>query len=105
MTLFKDIFQEVYELTYKASSKAQESTMNTSLSTTWSRRLSNLRWFRLRDQNYDGDVQSNTLAQGSGSLGMMTSELITPDGGIIEVEAAHGNLFCIYRLSVLTLIN
>lgn len=41
-------------------------------------------------KNYDGDVQSDILAQGFGSLGMMTSELITPDGGIIESEAAHG---------------
>ena len=42
-------------------------------------------------KNYDGDVQSDILAQGFGSLGMMTSELITPDGQIIESEAAHGN--------------
>lgn len=41
-------------------------------------------------KNYDGDVQSDILAQGFGSLGMMTSELITPDGQIIESEAAHG---------------
>jgi isocitrate dehydrogenase len=53
-------------------------------------------------KNYDGDVQSDILAQGSGSLGMMTSELITPYGGIIEAEAARGNLFCILPFSVLT---
>ena len=48
-------------------------------------------------KNYDGDVQSDILAQGFGSLGMMTSELLTPDGGIIESEAAHGrSLFFIY---------
>jgi NADP-dependent isocitrate dehydrogenase len=41
-------------------------------------------------KNYDGDVQSDILAQGFGSLGMMTSELLTPDGAIIESEAAHG---------------
>jgi isocitrate dehydrogenase len=41
-------------------------------------------------KNYDGDVQSDILAQGFGSLGMMTSELLTPDGKIIESEAAHG---------------
>jgi isocitrate dehydrogenase len=41
-------------------------------------------------KNYDGDVQSDILAQGFGSLGMMTSELITPDGQVIESEAAHG---------------
>jgi len=43
-------------------------------------------------KNYDGDVQSDILAQGFGSLGMMTSELITPDGQVIESEAAHGEL-------------
>jgi isocitrate dehydrogenase len=48
-------------------------------------------------KNYDGDVQSDILAQGFGSLGMMTSELLTPDGGIIKSEAAHGlSLFCFY---------
>ena len=41
-------------------------------------------------KNYDGDVQSDILAQGFGSLGMMTSELITPDGDVVESEAAHG---------------
>ena len=45
-------------------------------------------------KNYDGDVQSDILAQGFGSLGMMTSELLTPDGAIIESEAAHG--LCLY---------
>jgi Isocitrate/isopropylmalate dehydrogenase len=44
-------------------------------------------------KNYDGDVQSDILAQGFGSLGMMTSELVTPDGKTIESEAAHGNTF------------
>ena len=59
-------------------------------------------------KNYDGDVQSDILAQGFGSLGMMTSELITPDGMIIESEAAHGknvfNLpshFCSHAIFVL----
>ena len=46
--------------------------------------------FVLACKNYDGDVQSDILAQGFGSLGMMTSELITPDGTTIEAEAAHG---------------
>lgn len=44
-------------------------------------------------KNYDGDVQSDILAQGFGSLGMMTSELLTPDGLVIESEAAHGTAF------------
>ena len=41
-------------------------------------------------KNYDGDVQSDTVAQGFGSLGLMTSVLVTPDGGTMEIEAAHG---------------
>ncbi len=48
-------------------------------------------------KNYDGDVQSDILAQGFGSLGMMTSELLTPDGDIIESEAAHGTVTRHYR--------
>ena len=50
-------------------------------------------------KNYDGDVQSDILAQGFGSLGMMTSELLTPDGSIIESEAAHGlsSFFCLFH--------
>ena len=48
-------------------------------------------------KNYDGDVQSDILAQGFGSLGMMTSELLTPDGEIIESEAAHGTVTRHYR--------
>jgi isocitrate dehydrogenase len=49
-------------------------------------------------KNYDGDVQSDILAQGFGSLGMMTSELLTPDGAIIESEAAHGlSLFFVFH--------
>src|SRR5258708_4172243 len=54
-------------------------------------------------KNYDGDVQSDILAQGFGSLGMMTSELLTPDGKIIESEAAHGKCFTIHIHSKLTL--
>jgi isocitrate dehydrogenase len=48
-------------------------------------------------KNYDGDVQSDILAQGFGSLGMMTSELITPDGEVVEAEAAHGTVTRHYR--------
>ena len=43
-------------------------------------------------QNYDGDVQSDTMAQGYGSLGLMTSTLLTPDGKVMEAEAAHGTV-------------
>ena len=48
-------------------------------------------------KNYDGDVQSDTVAQGFGSLGLMTSVLMTPDGGIMEAEAAHGTVTRHYR--------
>lgn len=50
-------------------------------------------------KNYDGDVQSDILAQGFGSLGMMTSELVTPDGKTIESEAAHGKFSLLFMLS------
>jgi len=49
------------------------------------------------DKNYDGDVQSDTVAQGFGSLGLMTSQLMTPDGKIVEAEAAHGTVTRHYR--------
>src|SRR5690606_9871296 len=49
-------------------------------------------------KNYDGDVQSDTVAQGFGSLGLMTSVLLTPDGGTVEAEAAHGTVTRHYRL-------
>ena len=48
-------------------------------------------------KNYDGDVQSDTVAQGFGSLGLMTSQLMTPDGKIVEAEAAHGTVTRHYR--------
>ena len=48
-------------------------------------------------KNYDGDVQSDTAAQGFGSLGLMTSVLMTPDGGVVELEAAHGTVTRHYR--------
>ena len=54
-------------------------------------------------KNYDGDVQSDILAQGFGSLGMMTSELLTPDGSIIESEAAHGLSLLFFFPTLLTL--
>ena len=88
---FKDIFEEVYQNEFKA--KYAEAGI------TYEHRLiddmvaSALKWngnFVWACKNYDGDVQSDTVAQGFGSLGLMTSTLITPDGKVMEAEAAHG---------------
>src|SRR3984885_7848752 len=93
---FKDIFQEVYELTYKSQFESAGIYYELRLIDDMvTQAIKSSGGFVCAIKNYDGDVQSDILAQGSGSLGMMTSELITPDGGIIEVEAAHGNLFCV----------
>jgi isocitrate dehydrogenase len=90
---FKDIFQEIYENEFKG--KFAEAKI------TYEHRLiddmvaSALKWhgnFIWACKNYDGDVQSDTVAQGFGSLGLMTSVLITPDGKILEAEAAHGTV-------------
>jgi isocitrate dehydrogenase len=95
---FKDIFEEIYNKEYKA--KFQE------LGITYEHRLiddmvaSALKWhgnFVWACKNYDGDVQSDTVAQGFGSLGLMTSTLITPDGKTMEAEAAHGTVTRHYR--------
>jgi isocitrate dehydrogenase len=90
---FKDIFEEIFNKQYKA--KFQE------LGITYEHRLiddmvaSALKWhgnFVWACKNYDGDVQSDTVAQGFGSLGLMTSTLVTPDGKTMEAEAAHGTV-------------
>ncbi|MBP9690397.1 MAG: NADP-dependent isocitrate dehydrogenase, partial [Bacteroidia bacterium] len=90
---FKDIFEEIYQADYKA--KFVEAGI------TYEHRLiddmvaSALKWhgnFVWACKNYDGDVQSDTVAQGFGSLGLMTSVLITPDGKTMEAEAAHGTV-------------
>jgi isocitrate dehydrogenase len=95
---FKDIFQEVFDEHYKA--KFDE------LKTWYEHRLiddmvaSSLKWsggYVWACKNYDGDVQSDTVAQGFGSLGLMTSVLMTPDGKIVEAEAAHGTVTRHYR--------
>ena len=95
---FKDIFQDIYEKNYKA--KMDE------LGIVYEHRLiddmvaSALKWsgsFVWACKNYDGDVQSDTVAQGFGSLGLMTSVLITPDGNTMEAEAAHGTVTRHYR--------
>ena len=90
---FKDIFEEVYQKNWKAKFDAA--------GITYEHRLiddmvaSALKWngnFVWACKNYDGDVQSDTVAQGFGSLGLMTSTLITPDGKVMEAEAAHGTV-------------
>ena len=95
---FKDIFQEVYENEFKAKYEAA--------GITYEHRLiddmvaSALKWnggFVWACKNYDGDVQSDTVAQGFGSLGLMSSVLVTPDGKTVEAEAAHGTVTRHYR--------
>ena len=95
---FKDIFQEVFDKEFKKDFDAA--------GITYEHRLiddmvaSALKWnggFVWACKNYDGDVQSDTVAQGFGSLGLMTSVLITPDGNIMESEAAHGTVTRHYR--------
>jgi isocitrate dehydrogenase len=96
---FKDIFQEIYENEFK------EKFIKNRI--TYEHRLiddmvaSALKWhgnFIWACKNYDGDVQSDIVAQGFGSLGLMTSVLVTPDGKTIESEAAHGTVTRHYRL-------
>jgi isocitrate dehydrogenase len=95
---FKDIFQEVYDKEFKAEFEKKK--------ITYEHRLiddmvaSALKWsggYVWACKNYDGDVQSDTVAQGYGSLGLMTSVLLTPDGKIVESEAAHGTVTRHYR--------
>ena len=96
---FKDIFQAVYEKEFKAKYEAAK--------LTYEHRLiddmvaSAMKWeggFVWACKNYDGDVQSDSIAQGFGSLGLMTSVLLTPDGKVVETEAAHGTVTRHYRL-------
>lgn len=96
---FKDIFQDIYEKEFKAKYEAAH--------ITYEHRLiddmvaSALKWngnFVWACKNYDGDVQSDTVAQGFGSLGLMTSVLVTPDGKTMESEAAHGTVTRHYRM-------
>jgi isocitrate dehydrogenase len=95
---FKDIFEEIYQAEFKADFDAA--------SITYEHRLiddmvaSALKWeggYVWACKNYDGDVQSDTVAQGFGSLGLMTSVLMTPDGKTVEAEAAHGTVTRHYR--------
>jgi isocitrate dehydrogenase len=95
---FKDLFQEIFEAEFKERFDAA--------GLTYEHRLiddmvaSALKWeggYVWATKNYDGDVQSDTVAQGFGSLGLMTSVLTTPDGKIVEAEAAHGTVTRHYR--------
>jgi len=95
---FKDIFEEIYNTEFKTAFEAK--------GITYEHRLiddmvaSALKWngkFVWACKNYDGDVQSDTVAQGFGSLGLMTSVLMTPDGKTVEAEAAHGTVTRHYR--------
>ena len=95
---FKDIFQEIFEAEFKEQFEAR--------GIWYEHRLiddmvaSSLKWsggYVWACKNYDGDVQSDTVAQGFGSLGLMTSVLMTPDGRIVEAEAAHGTVTRHYR--------
>jgi isocitrate dehydrogenase len=95
---FKDIFEEIYQAEFKSKFEAA--------GIVYEHRLiddmvaSALKWhgnFVWACKNYDGDVQSDTVAQGFGSLGLMTSVLVTPDGKIMEAEAAHGTVTRHYR--------
>ena len=96
---FKDLFQEVYEEEFQTEFEAH--------GVAYEHRLIDdmvaaaLKWngkFVWACKNYDGDVQSDTVAQGFGSLGLMTSVLMTPDGKTIEAEAAHGTVTRHYRM-------
>ena len=95
---FKDLFQEIFEAEFEDKFRAA--------GITYEHRLiddmvaSALKWeggYVWATKNYDGDVQSDTVAQGFGSLGLMTSVLTTPDGKIVEAEAAHGTVTRHYR--------
>jgi isocitrate dehydrogenase len=95
---FKDIFQEVFDTEFKAEFDKRK--------LTYEHRLiddmvaASLKWsggYVWACKNYDGDVQSDTAAQGFGSLGLMTSVLMTPDGKTVEAEAAHGTVTRHYR--------
>jgi len=95
---FKDLFQEVFDAEFKDEFEAA--------GLTYEHRLIDdmvaaaMKWeggYVWACKNYDGDVQSDTVAQGFGSLGLMTSVLMTPDGQTVEAEAAHGTVTCHYR--------
>ena len=96
---FKDIFQKVFESEFESKFKKNNITYEHRLiddmvacAMKWSGK------YIWACKNYDGDVQSDTMAQGYGSLGLMTSTLLTPDGKVMEAEAAHGTVTRHYRM-------
>ena len=96
---FKDIFQEIFDNEYKSEFEKNNLTYEHRLiddmvacAMKWSGK------YIWACKNYDGDVQSDTMAQGYGSLGLMTSTLLTPDGKVMEAEAAHGTVTRHYRM-------
>ncbi|MCQ8104356.1 NADP-dependent isocitrate dehydrogenase [Methylomonas sp. SURF-2] len=96
---FKDIFEAIYQAEYKELYQAKGIVYEHKLIDDMV--ASALKWngaFVWACKNYDGDVQSDTVAQGFGSLGLMTSTLVTPDGKIMEAEAAHGTVTRHYRM-------
>ncbi len=96
---FKDLFQEIYENEF--ANKFKEEKLDYEHRLIDDMVASALKWngkFVWACKNYDGDVQSDTVAQGFGSLGLMTSVLMTPDGKTIEAEAAHGTVTRHYRM-------
>jgi isocitrate dehydrogenase len=96
---FKDIFAEVYESTYKAQFEAKDLWYEHRLIDDMvALAMKSPGGFVWAAKNYDGDVQSDSLAQGFGSLGLMTSVLVCPDGKTIEAEAAHGTVTRHYRV-------
>ena len=96
---FKDLFQEVFDSEFADKFKSKDITYEHRLIDDMVAQA--LKWsggFVWACKNYDGDVQSDTAAQGFGSLGLMTSVLMTPDGKTVEAEAAHGTVTRHYRL-------
>ena len=95
---FKDIFEDIYQRDYKARFEAAgiyyEHRLIDDMVASALKMNGNFVW---ACKNYDGDVQSDTVAQGFGSLGLMTSTLVTPDGKVMEAEAAHGTVTRHYR--------
>lgn len=95
---FKDIFQEIYDNEYKAKFEAIGTWYEHRLIDDMvAQMLKSKGGFVWACKNYDGDVQSDIVAQGYGSLGLMTSVLYTPDGKTVEAEAAHGTVTRHYR--------
>jgi len=95
---FKDIFQEIYDNQYKSEFEAKKIWYEHRLIDDMvAQMIKSTGGFVMALKNYDGDVQSDIVAQGFGSLGLMTSQLITPDGLTYESEAAHGTVTRHYR--------